>query len=95
MSIYVNGVRDVHFVFHRVFFSHVNVKDFEQHTVIKFLSKRNKTNVEIENELFEVWGYAAYKKSTFGMKHVCVKLVPRILTPSQKAECVAVASELL
>ncbi len=51
-------------VFHRVFFSCVNMMDFEQHAVIKFLSKRNKTNVEIENELSEVWGDAAYKKST-------------------------------
>ncbi len=52
------------FFFHSVFFSCVNMTDFEQRTVIKFLSKRNNTNVEMENELFEVWGDAAYKKST-------------------------------
>ncbi len=38
--------------------------DFKQPTVIKFLSKRSKTNVEIRNELFEVWGDTAYEKST-------------------------------
>ncbi len=38
--------------------------DFKQRAVIKFLLKRNKMTVEIENESFEVWGDAAYKKST-------------------------------
>ncbi len=64
VTIRVNGVRDICSVFHRVFFSCVNMTDFEQHAVIKFLSKENKTNVEIENTLFKVWGDAAYKRST-------------------------------
>ncbi len=38
--------------------------DFKQWPVIKFLSKWNKTNVEVDNKLFEVWGDAVYKKST-------------------------------
>ncbi len=42
----------------------VNMTDFKQWMVIKFLSKRNKMNVEIKNELCEVWGGAAYKKLT-------------------------------
>ncbi len=45
----------------------MNMMDFEQHVVIKFLSKWNKPNVEIKNELLEVWGDAAYKKSTTKM----------------------------
>ncbi len=31
----------------------------------------------------------------FGMRHVCAKLVPRILTSDQKAEHVAIATEML
>ncbi len=42
----------------------VNMMDFEQPVVIKFLSEWNKTNVEIENTLFEVLGDAAYTKWT-------------------------------
>ncbi len=64
VSIHINGVQDIRSVFHRLFFSCVNMADFEQRTVIIFLSKRNKTNVKIENELFEVCGDAAYEKST-------------------------------
>ncbi len=65
LSIRVNGVRDIHSVFPRVFFSCLNMTDFEQCALIKFLSKRNKTNVDIEEELFEVWVDAAYKKINY------------------------------
>ncbi len=46
----------------------MNMTYFEQHVVIKFLSKRNKTNVEIENELFAVREDTAYKKLTVRTK---------------------------
>ncbi len=62
VSICVNGVRDVRSVFHKVFFCAWTWRILN--STFEFLTKRNKINVQIENELFELWGDAAYKKST-------------------------------
>ncbi len=62
VSIRANGVRDIRSVFHYLFFSCVNMTDFEQCAVIKLLSKWNTTNVEIENELLKVMNCAKVDK---------------------------------